>query len=133
MKVDINSVQTDRETVSKIAEQAVKHSQECDTLCDLVSRLDIQRDWFSDAGQTNASKFPLESLVALFLYKHARGISSTELIDYLIKHGETAQFDLPRAPSQQVLSYVWRRRFNQSDRSVIRTAALHIRFAHDFD
>jgi hypothetical protein len=133
MKVDISSVQTDREAVSNIADQAAEHSQECDTLSDLVSKIDIRRDWFTSPAQSASHEYPLESLAALFLYKHARGLSSSELIDHLITHGETAEFDLPRAPSQQLLSHVWRRRFDQSDRSLIRTAALHVRFAHDFD
>lgn len=133
MKLDISSVQIDDDVVSKIANQAAEHSSDCDTLSGLVSELDIRRDWFTEPAQSASREYPLESLVALFLYKHARGLSSYELINHLIKHGETAQFDLPRAPSQQLLSRVWRRRFNQSDRSVIRTAALHVRFAHDFD
>lgn len=133
MKSDISSVQINSEAASKIAEQAAERSEECDTLSSLVSALDIQRDWFTDPAQSASREYPLESLVALFLYKHARGLSSNELIDHLITQDETAEFDLPRAPSQQLLSRVWRQRFNQSDRSVIRTAALHVRFAHDFD
>lgn len=133
MKANISSVQTDREAVSKIADQAAEYSQECDTLSGLVSEIDIRRDRLTKPAQNASHEYPLESLVSLFLYKHARGLSSSELTDYLITNGKTARFDLPRAPSQQLLSHVWRRRFSQSDRSVIRTAALHIRFAHDFD
>ena len=135
MKPDTTSTQTGRSPVLNLAAQAEDLSSDCKSLIEITAELDIQRDWFTDRALDHASarQYPVETLVPLFLFQHARELSTTELTDWLIARGETSRFNLPRAPSPQLLSRVWQHEFSHTDRAVIRRAALHLRFIHDSD
>lgn len=133
MKLDNASTQTDYQVASNLASQAEEYSSECNSLIELISELDIQRSWFTAQQQESTCKYPIEQIVPLFLYKHARELSVNELIDELITRSETSRFGLHRAPSQQLLSCIWRRELDHSDRSAIQNAALCIRVIYDSD
>ncbi|MFC7195346.1 hypothetical protein ACFQL4_13025 [Halosimplex aquaticum] len=133
MKPQTNSPRTPTEVVSSIADQAENLSPNHGDLVDLVAEINIHSEWFTDSFQQERRSYALDSLVSVFLYQYAQGMSAHELVDHIIKNSLTSQLDLPRAPSQALLSQVWRNQFTQTERSVIRTAALHVKLAHDLN
>lgn len=132
MKPTIRSDESEAEIVQQITEQAEQRSQDHDRLVNLVADLDIQADWFTDEDDNETTLYRLDSMVLVYLYKFARGMSSTDVVDFLATTGKESQFGLPTVPTQQTVHYAWRNRFDSTDRSVIRKAALGVRFAHEF-
>jgi len=132
MKPKIRSDESEAEIVQRITEQAEQRSQDHDRLVDLVTDLDIQVEWFTDEFDSETTRYRLDSMALVCLYKFARGMSFTDVVDFLATTGEESQFGLPTVPTQQSFHYAWRNRFDSTDRSVIRKAALRVRFAHEF-
>src|SRR5699024_11665472 len=78
-------------------------------------------DRYPDSGRAD---FGFESVILLFLYQHARGFDQSELHRRLA--GTTyvyLRLDLPRPPTQQAISYIWRNRLSLADRRTIKATA----------
>ncbi|WP_254278627.1 hypothetical protein [Haloarcula marina] len=132
MKAETTPDESATEIVQSIAEQAKEHSQEHDRLVDLIGDLEIQAEWFSNGLERENAHYQLDSIASVCLYKFARGMSFTDVVDFIATTGEASQFDLPTVPTQQAVHYAWRNRFDSTGRSVIRRAALRVRFVHEF-
>jgi hypothetical protein len=64
----------------------------------------------------------------MFLYQHARGFNDSELHRRLKGTAYVhIRFELGRAPTQQAINYMWRRRFSLADRQAIEATAREIR------
>ena len=70
--------------------------------------------------------------VAESIVVHAESLCEREdhLWDVISKF--SIPLDLPGVPTQQSIRYAWRNRFDSTDKSMIRKAALSVRFAHEF-
>ncbi|SDD96967.1 transposase [Natrinema hispanicum] len=116
------------EIVASLAEQATNLCQDHDDLADVISGLEIEDDWFTGYAQPATATYDLEIIVSLFLYKHARGLSTAGLLDQLEKEDNgTTPFSLQQLPAASTLSHSWRNRFRQHERWVITDAADRIR------
>jgi hypothetical protein len=93
----------------------------------VVANLDIPADRFADFDSPEKATFDLTSIVRLFLYQHVRGFSQSSLEDRLRGVAYVyIRLRLARPPSQQAISYNWRRRFSLSERRAITQAATAI-------
>ncbi|WP_246391912.1 hypothetical protein [Halosimplex pelagicum] len=111
----------------------VEQAEELCTLHDHITReiadLDVSESLFSDQyGRTSTTDFAFESVVRMFLYQHARGFNDSELHRRLKGTAYVfIRFELGRAPTQQAINYMWRRRFSLTDRQAIEATASEIR------
>lgn len=131
----ISPIPTDESTaeiVQCISEQAERHSQDEDRLVELVADLDIQAEWFIDDLDNETAYYSVESIASICLYKFARGMSFTSVVDFLVTTEGDSLLGLSEVPSAHTIRYAWRNRFDSTNRSVIRRAALRVRFAHEF-
>jgi len=99
-----------------------------DHITRIITNLKIHEDWFSGYDDPGRAKFDLESMVRLFLYKHARELNQSELARRLrgaayvyLRLG----FDQPI--SQQIISHNKRNRFTAAERRLLKDAADVIR------
>ena len=116
------------EIVASPAEQATILWQDHDDLADVISGLEIEDDWFTGYAQPATAKYDLEVIVSLFLYKHARGLSTAGLLRHLEEvDDDTTPFGFRELPAASTLSHLWRTRFSQDERWVITGAADCIR------
>src|SRR5699024_8564875 len=82
-------------------------------------------DRYPDSGRAD---FGFESIILLFLYQHARGFDQSELHRRLAGTAYVyLRLDLPRPPTQQAISYIWRHRLSLADRRTIKATARVIR------
>ncbi|MFC6764656.1 hypothetical protein [Natrinema soli] len=112
--------------VDALVEQAEELCSLHDHITRVIAALDVSQGSFSDQyAQTSTTDFAFKSVVRMFLYQHARGFNDSELHRRL--KGTTyvfIRFELGRAPTQQAINYMWRRRFSLADRRAI-TATAH--------
>jgi len=109
-------------------------AEQCVDLCDLrghmtpvIANLDIEDDWFEGYDNSTRASFDLNSVVKMFIYKEALGLSQAELARRLSGIAYVyVRFDFSRPPAQQFISYNWRHRFSAEERAVIKQAAQHI-------
>lgn len=102
----------------------------------VIANLEIPRESFSDRyPQPNMAAFEFDSIVVMFLYQYARGFSQIELYRRLKGAAYVwLHFELPRPPTQQAISYIWRNRLSLADRQAIKATAHAIRdVASDHD
>jgi hypothetical protein len=120
---------SDTDTTPPIAEPLLEQTKE---LCDLhdhitrvVTGLDVPRTLFSDKyPDSGRADFGFESVILLFLYQHARGFDQSELHRRLAGTAYVyLRLDLPRPPTQQAISYIWRNRLSLADRRTIKATA----------
>lgn len=120
---------SDTDTTPPIAEPLLEQTEE---LCDLhdhitrvVTGLDVPRTLFSDRyPDSGRADFGFESVILLFLYQHARGFDQSELHRRLAGTAYVyLRLDLPRPPTQQAISYIWRNRLSLADRRTIKATA----------
>ncbi|GAA0478786.1 hypothetical protein GCM10008985_38760 [Halococcus dombrowskii] len=91
----------------------------------MVTGLDVPRTLFSDRyPDSGRADFGFESVILLFLYQHARGFDQSELHRRLAGTAYVyLRLDLPRPPTQQAISYIWRNRLSLADRRTIKATA----------
>lgn len=93
----------------------------------VIANLDIPVDQFTDYDELGKATFDLAPVVRLFLYQHVRGFSQNSLEDRLQGVAYVyIRLGLSRPPSQQTISYNWRRRFSLRERRAIKQAAAAI-------
>lgn len=73
-----------------------------------------------------------DSAVAESLVVHAEALCEREDHLWNIISKLSIPLDLPGVPTQQSIRYAWQNRFDSTDKSIIRKAALRVRFAHEF-
>lgn len=115
------------EIEASLAEQATILCQNHDDLADVISNLEIEDDWFTGYAQPAAAKYDLDAIASLFLYKHARDLSTADLLRQLRQVDGTTPFGLQELPAASTLSHSWRNRFSQDERLVITSTADRIR------
>ena len=100
-----------------------------DHITRVVADLDVPREIFTDRyPRPNKADFAFESVVLMYLYQHARGFDQSELHRRLAGTAYVyIRFDLPRPPTQQAISYIWRNRLSLADRRTIKATAREIR------
>ncbi|EMA37785.1 transposase [Halococcus hamelinensis] len=102
----------------------------------VIADLDVSQEMLSDGySRPNKSDFTFESAILMYLYQHARGFDQSELHRRLAGTAYVyIRFDLPRPPTQQAISYIWRNRFSLADRRTIKATARAVReiaISHD--
>ena len=115
--------------VDALVEQAEALCTIHDHITRVIAALDVSQSSFSDQyGRTSTTDFAFESVVRMFLYQHARGFNDSELYRRLKGTAYVyVRFELGRAPTQQAINYMWRRRFSLADRRAIKATAREIR------
>lgn len=115
--------------VDALVEQADELCTIHDHITRVIAALDVSQGSFSDRyGQTSTTDFAFESVVRMFLYQHARGFNDSELHRRLKGTAYVfIRFELGRAPTQQAINYMWRRRLSLADRHAIEATASEIR------
>ncbi len=98
--------------VDTLVEQAEELCTLHDHITRVIAALNVSQGSFSDRyGQTSTTDFTFESVVRMFLYQHARGFNDSELHRRLEGTAYVfIRFELGRAPTQQAINYMWRRR-----------------------
>lgn len=107
-----------------------------DHITRVIARLEIPQEAFSDRySHANTATFEFESVVRMFLYQYARGFTQSELYRRLKGAAYVwIRFELPRLPTQQAISYIWRNRLSLADRRAIKATASAIQeVASDHD
>jgi len=126
--MNVDEVDTRPDAVECLAEQATDLCHLHDHITRVIANLDIPTEVFSDYDNPDDADFPLEGIVKLFLYKEARGFGQQETARRLSGAAYVfVRFDLPHAPSQGGISWMWRNRFNHRERGLIKEAADCIR------
>ena len=120
---------TDEVAVDALVEQADQLCTIHDHITRVIAALDVSQGSFSDQyAQTSTTDFAFKSVVRMFLYQHARGFNESELHRRLKGTAYVfIRFELGRAPTQQAINYMWRRRFSLADRRAITATARQIR------
>jgi len=115
--------------VDALVEQAEELCTLHDHITRVIANLDVLQGSFSDQyGRTSTTDFAFESVVQMFLYQYARGFNDSELHRRLKGTAYVfIRFELGRAPTQQAINYMWRRRFSLADRQAIEATAREIR------
>ncbi|WP_137685332.1 transposase [Haloarcula mannanilytica] len=115
--------------VDALVEQAEELCTLHDHITRVIAALDVSKGSFSDQyGRTSTTDFAFESVVRMFLYQHARRFNDSELHRRLKGTAYVhIRFELGRAPTQQAINYMWRRRFSLADRQAIEATAREIR------
>jgi len=116
-------------TVDSLVEQAEELCNVHDHITRIIANLDIPRDTFSDQySHPGQAQFDFKPVVRMFLYQHAREFNASELTRRLTGTAYVfVRFRLSRAPTQQAISYMWRRRLSLADRRQITATARAIR------
>lgn len=102
----------------------------------VIANLEIPRETFSDRYlHPNTATFEFDSVIMMFLYQYARGFTQSELYRRLTGAAYVwLRFELPRPPTQQAISYIWRNRLSLADRRTIKATAHAIQdVANDHD
>lgn len=114
--------------VESIVEQTEDLCHIHEHLTRVITNLDICEEWFSGYSEPGRAKFDLNSVVQMFLYKHAHEFSQSELARRLRGAAYVyVRFGLGQPLSQQIISHTWRRRFTSEERRAIKEAARRIR------
>lgn len=115
--------------VNDLVEQAEELCDVHDHITRIIADLDISRDTFSDQyAHPGQAQFDFEPVIRMFLYKHAREFNDSELTRRLKGTAYVfVRFRLSRSPTQQGISYIWRRRLSLADRRQIKATARAIR------
>jgi transcriptional regulator with XRE-family HTH domain len=101
-------------------------------LWDVINKLSIPVDLLTDNRKQGKADFKTEEMVRAILYMRIRGLSQTELAEELGKRSSLVKRfgfgikDLDDAPSQQDISYAWRK-FSDGTQRIIKAAAKGIR------
>ena len=114
-------------------DELVKQADELCSLHDHITRviadLDVSKETFSDQYPHSArAEFLFEPIILMFLYQYARGFDQSELHRRLAGTAYVyIRFGLPRPPTQQAISYIWRKRLSLTDRRAVKSTAQAIR------
>lgn len=100
-----------------------------DHITRVIAGLDVPKETFSDRYPSPGdSDFEFEPVILMFLYQHTRGFNQSELYRRLTGTAYVyIRFELPRPPTQQAISYIWRNRLSLADRRTIEATARAIR------
>ncbi|RJT07434.1 transposase [Halococcus sp. IIIV-5B] len=100
-----------------------------DHVTHVIADLEIPAETFSDKyPHPSKADFEFESVVLMFLYQYVHGFDQSELYRRLAGTAYVhIRFDLPRPPTQQAISYIWRNRLSLADRRTIKATARAIR------
>lgn len=119
------------EAVADLCEQAKDLCHMHDHVTRVIANLDIP-DSFTDYDNLADADFDIEGMAKTFLYQEVQRLSQNETASRLRGAAYIyLRFGLTRPPTQQTLSYNWRRRFSLTDRRLITEAARQIQLICD--
>ncbi len=118
---------------SDVVDTLVKDAEELcrihDHITRVVAHLDIEPTVFTDQyTKSNPSGLDFEAVIRTLIYQKACGFSQREVHQRLRRWAYLqVRFGLSRAPTQQALSYTYRRRLSLEDRQLLTKVAEGIR------
>ncbi len=114
-----------RPEIDDLLEQAEELCSLHNHITRVIADLSIPQEIFSDRYlRPGKADFEFESVILMFLYQYARGFTQSKLYRRLKGAAYIwIRFELPRPPTQQAISYIWRNRLSLTDRRTIKTTA----------